>query len=31
MDNFNDHVLQNEHIVYDNEDKTKYHIEEIKD
>ena len=26
---FSDHVLQNEHIVYDNEEKTKYHIEEL--
>ena len=29
MDNFNDHVLQNEHIVYDNKEKTKYYIEEL--
>ena len=27
---FQDHILQDEHIVYDNEDKTKYHIEKIK-
>ena len=26
---FSDHILQNEHIVYDNKEKTKYHIEEL--
>lgn len=26
---FKDHILTNEHIVYDNEEKTKYHIEEL--
>lgn len=27
---FEDHVLDDEHIVYDNEEKTEYHIEKIK-
>lgn len=27
---FQDHILSDEHIVYDNEEKTKYHIEKVK-